>query len=82
MSDLENKVVIDAEGRVYKITHHHLEADELQLKRGDTTTAITLHDVQTGSYEIYDTACCGCGDVIEPGYPCEVCNTVKGEYIV
>lgn len=56
MSNLENKVVIDAEGRVYRITHHHLEADELQLKRGDTTTAITLNDVQTGPYEIHNEA--------------------------
>lgn len=82
MTNLENKVVIDGEGRVYKITHHHLEADELQLKRGDTTTAITLNDVQTGPYEVYDTAHCGCGDIIEPGLPCVDCNTVKGEHII
>lgn len=82
MTDLENKVVIDAEGRVYRITHHHLEADELQLKRGDTTTAITLNDVQTGPYEVYDTAYCGCGDEVKPGSPCESCNRVMGEHIV
>jgi hypothetical protein len=52
--DYTGQNVVDGDGRVYEITHHHIEADELQIERGDITTAITLMDVADGPYTITD----------------------------
>ena len=55
MNELEGEVVVHENGTIYEITHHHLEADELQLESGNETTAITLNDLQIGPYEIQET---------------------------
>jgi hypothetical protein len=52
MTDYTGQTAVDGDGREYEIIHHHKEADELTLKRGDITTAITLMDVADGPYSI------------------------------
>jgi len=52
MSNLENKKAVDSDGKVYEITQHRVESDELVLKRGSETQAITMMDIADGPYEV------------------------------
>jgi hypothetical protein len=53
-NDLTGKTVIDANRREYTVERHVTEADELVLKRGNETHAITTMDIADGPFEVQD----------------------------
>ena len=50
--DLTGRIVVDSRGATYIVDRHHVEADELTLRRDGRTHAITLMDVADGPYEV------------------------------
>lgn len=51
-NDLTGRTVLDGRGAEYTVEHHHLEADELVLVRGEQTHPITLMDIADGPFEL------------------------------
>lgn len=52
MTDLTGCSVRDGDGRIYRVTRHVIEADELVLERGDETHPITMMDIAEGPFEV------------------------------
>jgi hypothetical protein len=53
-NDLTGKTVIDANRREYSVERHVIEADELVLKRGDETHAITTMDIADDYFQVVE----------------------------
>lgn len=46
--------VTDERGAEYTVTQHHVEADEVLLERGESTHAMTVEDLYSGGYEVFE----------------------------